>query len=364
MRVVLIVNNIAFRNWIISGKLKELSCNDLVCTTDKYIADYIYSNYKVKVRIYSFNKYLLAAVNYFLNVMYRPRSSTSFLKGLKSYQGRLYFRFKSPLSSRVCEELIYTTGFGAEEYLMALFFNPRKELGYVNSWDNPSSRAIFYHSKVEVFVWSEFVRMSFEKFCFRSDKINVVGRLQDEDISLSPSTVHPDIEKNISTSIVYVHGGGVFAQFEKDVKSLHSHCIKMGWSLVVRGYGSNNYNFLDEWENTYLSLPSSFNKGAYGGSLVDNDLNDYLVYNFLIKNALHVVTNGSTCILDCLIFNRKAFIRLDFENSSDYILYGYFHLFVSLWKEAFYKIEDWEEMDVRKPGVQELKELKSYFLGC
>ena len=371
-------NNISLRNWFYSGLLKELRKNYeiRIISSNREFVNFFeknsYQTYFLKVP-----SVILKILNWHLNNTKTYLSSTKILKGmgesklLNPLLKKLFIPIiKATNFKTKCDNLILTSMFGGNDYFAFLLSNPSNLYGFVNSWDNPSSRNLLELPYKKVFVWSEFVKNSLIKFSgFNKETIKITGRLQD----LIPQEINErTFRKIIGTEkkiIALIHGGGDFRDIKNQFDRLIKFANKKDYFMIFRGYGIYNYDFLEqEHIDLFISIPNAIsigNKNFAGGEF---DILDFNFYRCILEFSDKVFTNGSTVLIDTLRFQKKAHVILDFFSNDDYILYCYFHLFYALQNNVA-KISTYNtlysnlETESDKNNMDEIRELDIYYNG-
>lgn len=310
--IYLINNNIALRNQLFVG----INRNSIVFTSSKFIYSFLDKNgYKCK---------LFSRPNFFLRTLFifsnNPiLSNTVILK--KKYvlfsHSRLYNLLNIFLIKKFsCENLILSSCWETDEIIISLKIKSKNKVGYVNSWDNPSSRNLYLKNIKKLFVWSNYVKDTVELFYPKfSGEIIITGRYDKFNIKNN--------KKN--NYILFIHGGRD-SDILKHSKLLRSYCDENNLKLYLRAYGDVVYKKETLVLYDHISKPDGLNIGGMNSKTILKNLNDHDEYYQLINDSNLVFTQMSTAILDIMRLDRTPIILYDSKKIDEFKILGYHHI--------------------------------------
>ena len=377
-KILILGNNLTLRNWYFSNLINQLNHNSDLCvyTHKKNIYNFLITK-KIPVKYIKIPSLFLKFVNFSITANSMNNSSTVIIKkkkndplisilskSISNFIILLFHIFKTKTKTK---ELIFTSLFDGGELFIDSIVNADKKVGFINSWDNPSSRHFFNIKYSEIYVWSPYVRDTLKKFYPNFNNVKIIGRIQDVIIPqlMDKESFYKKININSKRVLIsYIHGGGYF-DYMDNLKSLYNYCKKNNYFLLFRGYSEGDYSDItnSNFDSKYFkfSVPNALNIGVINDLEICDDNSDFIFYNSLLKYSKTIFTNGSTVLLDVLNYNKKGRVLLNTSTNDDYLYYLYFHLFVLNKMGGFNFVVNENFND--ETNNENIQFLKQYFLG-
>ena len=377
-KILILGNNLTLRNWYFSNLINQLNHNSDICvyTHKKNIYNFLITK-KIPVRYIKIPSLFLKFMNFSIRANSMNNSSTVIIKNKKNYPLisilskyisnfiiLIFHIFKTKTKTK---EIIFTSMFDGGELFINSIVDADKKVGFINSWDNPSSRHFFNIKYSIIYVWSPYVRDTLKKFYTNFNNIKIIGRIQDVIIPqlIDKESFYKKININSERVLIsYIHGGGYF-DYMDNLKSLYNYCKKNNYFLVFRGYSESDYSDItnSNFDSKYFkfSAPNPLNMGVINDLEICDDNSDFIFYNSLLKYSKAIYTNGSTVLLDVLNYNKKGQVLLNTSTNDDYLYYLYFHLFVLNKMGGFnFVVNEKFNFETKNENILFLKQ---YFLG-